>query len=476
MVFSNLFFVYTFLPLCLVFYLGMNSIQAKNRVLLVFSLIFYAWTSPKYLILLLAMTFINYVGGLVVEENRDKPLAKAAMVGAVALSLVLLGIFKYTGFLSGIAQGIIGWPKEIPEIVLPIGISFYTFQLLSYTVDVYRGDAKGSKSFTTVLLYAALYYQCIAGPIVRYKDVADEIAHREVRGSDIASGIDRFVVGLAKKAVLANGCGQLVDQLIPASAEQLAAAPAVALWTGMFFYGLQIFLDFSAYSDMAIGMGRMVGFHFLENFDFPYISRSITEFWRRWHMSLGTFFRDYVYIPLGGNRKGFARQIVNLFVVWFLTGMWHGASWNFILWGLYFFVFLVLEKQFLLKKLKHLPGVSNLYTLLVVYFGWVLFRCTDMTQIGILLKGMFLLNGNGWSDFATNTLLANRLFFVLACVLACIPWVKPTHEVLLWYARRSKVAFWLVTALEIIMPIALLLLATMTLVGDSYNPFLYFQF
>ncbi len=476
MVFSSLFFVYAFLPACLICYSLFSGIKNKNRVLLVFSLLFYAWTAPKYLILLLTMAFINYVGGMVIERRRGTPAAKTALIMAVALSLVLLGIFKYTGFLAGISKSLFGWPEIIPQILLPIGISFYTFQLISYTADVYRGDATGTSSYFTVLLYASLFYQCIAGPIVRYKDVEDEIQSRKVSGKDLSEGINRFITGLAKKAILANGCGQLVDQLIPAKDAALSTAPALALWLGMIFYALQIYLDFSAYSDMAIGMGHMVGFHFLENFNYPYISKSITEFWRRWHMSLGTFFRDYVYIPLGGNRRGLPRQIWNMFVVWALTGLWHGANWNFVIWGLYSFLFLVLEKAFLLKKLEKVSLLGHIYTLILVVFSWTIFRTSDMSQIWLTIRGMLFLNGNPWTDFTTNTLLLNRIVFLAACLIACVPWVRPLHSALTESAKTSRGFYWLNAVLETAVPIVLLILATMALVGDSYNPFLYFQF
>ena len=275
----------------------------------------------------------------------------------MALVLLVLGIFKYTGFLMGNLQSLFGWPEVIPQIVLPIGISFYTFQLISYVVDVYRGEVRAQKKYWILLLYASLFHQCIAGPIVRYRDVAQDLAKRQVHAEEVSRGISRFTVGLAKKAVLANSVAVLADRWLPMTTEGLAKIPTAGLWLGGLCYMLQIYLDFSAYSDMAIGMGLMCGFHYKENFNYPYIASSVTDFWRRWHISLSTFFRDYVYIPLGGNRRGKGRQLLNLFIVWGLTGLWHGASWNYVLWGLYFFLFLVIEKFLLGEKQQRIPAV-----------------------------------------------------------------------------------------------------------------------
>ena len=317
----------------------------------------------------------------------------------------------------------------VPKIALPIGISFYTFQLLSYMVDVYRGEVPAQRYFRRLLLYVSLFHQCIAGPIVRYKDVSEQILSRRVESEDLRNGINRFASGLAKKVLLANVCGQIASRTILSGAlidqaknlATLQSAPALSLWLGCFAYALQIYLDFSAYSDMAIGMGLMVGFHYKENFNYPYLANSITDFWRRWHMSLSSFFRDYVYIPLGGNRKGKPRQALNLLIVWFLTGMWHGAGWNFILWGLYYFLFLAIEK-FLLPGLQRLPAFfGHLYTLAVVFFGWVLFYFTDFTQGWVVIKGMFCLNGNPLTSFESQNIALNYLFFLLVAVLACTP-------------------------------------------------------
>lgn len=479
MVFSSLLFVYLFLPLCILVYKLTDGLDNKNTVLIIFSLIFYSWTGPKYLLLLLAMVFINWMAGLLMAGGKRYPARrKAGLWLALIGSLGLLGFFKYTGFFLGTLQSLTGFPGKVPEIVLPIGISFYTFQLLSYSLDVYRGEVQAQRSYKVLLLYASLFHQCIAGPIVRYRDVENEILGRRVSLRDTSQGINRFTIGLAKKTLLANTCATVADRLIP-EGTALDKLPALALWVGMLMYMFQIYLDFSAYSDMAIGMGKMVGFHYRENFDYPYMSRSVSEFWRRWHISLGSFFRDYVYIPLGGNRKGEGRTILNLFVVWALTGLWHGASWNFVLWGLYFFVFIALEKLFLRKPLENMPAFfSHLYLLVVVFFGWILFKFQDLSQGFTLFKGLFGLNGNALLTGETRTVLLNYVFFIVLAIVAVTPLGKTLMQKFEQKAQDgSSMALLRVDGIvRIVLPLLLLLLSTMALVGNSYNPFLYFQF
>ena len=489
MVFSNLFFLYFFLPLNLICYFLAKSIHVKNGILIVFSLFFYAWGEPRYVPLLVGMVAINWLFGLMIEKFRGQKLAKAGLVGACVCSLTLLGVFKYLTLILGTTHDLFGLPSVVPQILLPIGISFYTFQLLSYVVDVYRGEVEAQDHFFRLLLYTSLFHQCIAGPLVRYKDISEEILYRRVNRGEVARGINRFAAGLAKKAVLANTCGLLADQFLLAdatvadvslfakNAAALSAKPAVILWMGVLFFMLQIYLDFSAYSDMAIGMGLMIGFHYKENFNYPYLSSTVSEFWRRWHISLGSFFRDYVYIPLGGSRRGLGRTILNLFVVWALTGLWHGASWNFVLWGLYFFVFIALERLFLNKVFAKLPGfVSHIYLLVVVYFGWILFRFKNMALIGVVLKGMFCQNGNPWTTFEANTTLLNYIFFLLIAVIAVTPVVHNIGRAVSTASGRSAVWFRVNSVLQVALPLGLLLISTMSLVGNSYNPFLYFQF
>lgn len=486
MVFSSLLFIYAFLPLCLIAYALTKGITGKNIVLLIFSLLFYTWGEPVYVLLLIFMTFADWISALLIEKASSKTKKRTVLIISCVINLGLIGYFKYTGFALTNIQNIFGIPEIIPKIALPIGISFYTFQLLSYVIDVYKEDVPAQKNFFWLLLYSSLYYQCIAGPIVRYSDVQREITQRKTNISEISQGISRFTVGLAKKALIANMCGSLSDQLLVSDAlmassletalAELSSRSAAGLWFGVLFYMLQIYLDFSAYSDMAIGMGLMVGFHFKENFDYPYASKSVTEFWRRWHISLSSFFRDYVYIPLGGNRKGTLKTYCNIFVVWFLTGLWHGASWNFILWGLFFFIFLVIEKLGLLKILKKLPSLfSHAYLLIIVFFGWILFRFSNFEIIPIVVKGLFGLNSNPFIDFETKTLLISNVIFIIIALFSVTPFVKRIHDNLKNSEKGSakSVAY---NILSIALPVILLFLSTLALVGDSYNPFLYFQF
>ena len=484
MVFSSLLFVYAFLPLSLLAYYLCPDRRAKNVSLLVSSLIFYAWGEPKYVLLLMFMALSSWFCALKISRSEYIETARIWLVVSAAVDIALIGFFKYSGLICSIFGAV---PEFVSRIALPIGISFYTFQLLTYVVDVYRGDAKAQDSYWNVLLYAALFHQCIAGPIVRYKTVAKELFVSRSAGRDLLPGIRRFTVGLAKKALLANPCGALADTLLltaatasdPAAYAQnlttLTGTTVLGSWVGALAYMLQIYLDFSAYSDMAIGMGWMLGLHYPENFNYPYISRSVTDFWRRWHMSLSTFFRDYVYIPLGGNRVSVPRWLLNLFVVWGLTGLWHGASWNFVLWGLYYFVFLVAEKLLLKKAFGRLKVLPHIYTLFIVFSGWILFRFTDIRLGWQVFRNLFALNGNKLSDFVTLTVLENNVFLLAVSILACTPLTKLLADRL---AERAKERGW--RAWEIVrtcvVPIILLLLATSALVGDSYNPFIYFQF
>ncbi len=489
MVFSSLIFIYAFLPVTLMLYAIGKKTNVRNYILLLASLVFYTWGEPVYVLILITMTFVDWFSALLIQGAQENVRRKKLVLSvAIAVNLLIIGFFKYTGFFLTNVNAIFGVPESIPKIILPIGISFYTFQLISYVVDVYREEVPAQRSFSSLLLYSSLFYQCIAGPIVRYADVQNEIENRRIDFSEVCEGISRFAVGLGKKTLLANVCGSLSDQLLVSdafmsSAEtanaallELSTRSATGIFFGVLFYMLQIYLDFSAYSDMAIGMGLMVGFHFKENFNYPYIAGSITEFWRRWHISLSTFFRDYVYIPLGGNRKGRARTYLNLLIVWFLTGLWHGASWNFVLWGLFFCLFLMIEKAGLLKVLKNAPKfVGIIYTLITVYLGWILFRFSDFRFIPVVLKGLLGLNHNGFIDFETKTLLASNAIFIIIAVISVTPLAKKLKRLIALKCNTEKkqAAF---EAAGIIIPIILLILSSLTLVGDSYNPFLYFQF
>lgn len=477
MVFSELFFIFFFFVLCTVCLLFAKSVKRQNLVLLLASLIFYAWGGPLLILLLAGMTLVCYLGALAIDAFEDRFCKKLGLLMTVAICLILLGFFKYSTFIAESVKGIVGFDGAIPNIVLPIGISFYTFQLLSYVIDVFRGEVKAQRKYWILLLYAALFHQCVAGPIVRYQTVCEELESRSPTLTDVSGGITRFTAGLAKKAVLANSCGALVAELWTKSS--LEEASALTVFLGGLCYMLQIYLDFSAYSDMAIGMGKMAGFHYNENFNYPYVATSVTDFWRRWHMSLSSFFRDYVYIPLGGNRCSVGRQIFNLLVVWGLTGLWHGASWNYVLWGLYYFLFLILEK-FLFKPKKDCSFLTALWrripVLIIVYFGWMLFYFEDLSLLGKALGGLF--GAHGWIDLYGKTTLMGNLFFLGVAILACTPIIPTLGRLLLpqrekpYSAARQAV----VGVLYAILPVALLLLSLIFLVGNTYNPFLYFQF
>ena len=478
MVFSSLFFIFAFLVISYALYAACKGIRARNTVLLVSSLIFYAWGGPAFVLLLCLEVFVCYVSALMIDMLGAKTRrALVATWTCVGFCLALLILFKYTGFFLSNVQLITGLPEIIPAITLPIGISFYTFQLISYVIDVYRGEVEAQKRYTNLLLYASLFHQCIAGPIVRYADVAREIENRTVTLSEAARGVSRFAVGLAKKALLANGCAMIADSLLPSAATtDLSALSSVSLLLGGLCYMLQIYLDFSAYSDMAIGMGLMVGFHYKENFNYPYAASSVTDFWRRWHISLSSFFRDYVYIPLGGNRVKVSRHILNMLIVWGLTGFWHGASWNFVLWGLYYFALLVFEK-YVLHVGKDTPTASriaaHIYVLPAVYVGWLLFRFDDLSLLWDTLRGIFCLNSNAFFDLTAQTTLSGNCFFLSISILACFPIVPALAK--LRDAKSTPVNV-IANAVAAVMPAILVILSALALIGDSYNPFLYFRF
>ncbi|MDX5322882.1 MAG: MBOAT family protein, partial [Exiguobacterium sp.] len=391
MLFSSTIFLFWFLPIVLILYY-VSPRFLKNTVLLVASLLFYAWGEPIYTAVMLASIVMNYAFGLLVDNNRDnKKKAKWLVAGMVAGNVLLLSVFKYTSFIIENVNAITGLELTDPKIPLPIGVSFFTFQAMSYVIDVYRKDGKVQRNPLDLALYISLFPQLVAGPIVRYQTVADEINDRKETMDDFASGIQRFVIGLAKKMLLANNAGYVADQIFSQNAGEMSMGLA---WIGIIAYSLQIYFDFSGYSDMAIGLGRMFGFHFLENFNYPYISKSVSEFWRRWHISLGSWFRDYVYIPLGGNRGSAWKLYRNLAIVWILTGVWHGASWTFIAWGAYYGLFIMLERAFLGAWLKALPApLAHAFTLFVVIIGWVFFRADDFPYALSYLSAMFNLNG-----------------------------------------------------------------------------------
>lgn len=472
MVFSNLFFIYLFLPLNLILYYVVPNKTWKNVVLLLFSLFFYSWGEPVWVFLLMLTAFLDYTWAKCIEyfnltgQHRRK---KIALIASLVFDLGMLGVFKYSGFVVENINLLTGLSLPVPQIALPIGISFYTFQTISYVLDVYRGQVAAQKRYYKYLMYLSSYHQLVAGPIVRYSDVAAEIENRTVSAQDFSEGITRFCLGLTKKVVVANVAGSLAGNYLDADLASLSVAGA---WFGVLLYTLQIYYDFSAYSDMAIGLGRMFGFHYHQNFNYPYIAKSVTEFWRRWHISLSSFFRDYVYIPLGGKYR---HQIFNICVVWFLTGLWHGASWNFILWGVFYGALLIVEKLGLLKVLEKIPSVfSHLYLLFLTLIGWTIFYTTDLGKLGGYFGVMFGLSGNALSDPQLSITFMNNLFWLIAAVLFCMP---ITQLVKRWaQAQRSEGVRAGISIVNAIMNVMLLFVCTAMLVGDSYNPFLYFRF
>lgn len=460
-----------------------ERIETKNNVLILFSLVFYAWGEPSFTLVLLGLAFFDWFMSRYIGQHHGTHTGKLLLGVTVGVNVALLAFFKYGNFFALNLKNLTGFPEVLPNIMLPIGISFYTFQLLSYLVDVYRGEVPPQPKFRRLLLYVSLFHQCIAGPIVRYQDVSEQILSRRVYSEDMRRGINRFCSGLAKKVLLANVCGGIATNTLLGGEldatgkilSTLSGTPALLLWLGCIAYSLQIYLDFSAYSDMAIGMGLMVGFRYKENFNYPYASNSITDFWRRWHMSLSYFFRDYVYIPLGGNRCSKPRWALNMFIVWLLTGMWHGAGWNFISWGLYYFVFLILEKLWLGERLKKLPGfVSHIYALIVVFFGWVLFYFQDMAQVGVVIKGLFGLNGNGFSSFEAQNMLTSNLFFLIIAIVACTPYPRRLYHYVC--DHRGALMHKMGTVMECALPICGFFFSVSFLVSDAYNAFLYTQF
>ena len=466
MVFSSTVFLLIFLPVVAAVYF-LCPRRARNTVLLLASLIFYGWGEPKYILIMLFSTVFDYTNARLIGHFQDTgkhKAAKAVLIVDIVGNLGILGFFKYTDFAIDNINSLLHAGIPALGLSLPIGISFYTFQTMSYTIDVYRGIVKPQRNILNVGAYVTLFPQLIAGPIVQYKTVEHELMHRRESVFEASRGMQRFVVGLAKKVLIANQVGALWEQISAMSAPSAATA-----WLGAIAFTFQIYFDFSGYSDMAIGLGHLFGFHFLENFEHPYESRTVTEFWRRWHISLSTWFREYVYIPLGGNRRGKARQILNLLIVWFLTGLWHGASWNFVLWGLYYAALLILEKLFLLRWLDKAPKwVGHVYTILAFILGSVLFAITDFGRLGQYFSAMFT------APFADGTalyLLRSNAVLLLAAAIGCT-----TGPLRLWNRTADRLSDTAAVTLRTVGVTVLLLLSVAFLVGGSYNPFLYFRF
>lgn len=466
MVFSSTIFLCVYLPLVLLGYYICPK-KGRNLFLLIASLVFYAWGEPKYVFLMIFSILVNYIFGRLMDKHREnKKRLKLMLVLSVVIDIGLLSVFKYTDFIITNVNAIFGANFDLLNIALPIGISFYTFQAMSYTIDVYRDDVRVQKNLIDFGMYITMFPQLIAGPIVRYADVQDQLAERSVTTADFSEGVMRFVVGLGKKVLLANQMGAVWSDIYALGGD----VSALMAWTGAIAYTFQIYFDFSGYSDMAIGLGRMFGFKFPENFRYPYQSVSITDFWRRWHITLSTWFKEYLYIPLGGNRRGLARQALNLLIVWSLTGFWHGAGWNFVMWGLYYFVILFIEKLFLLKALDKLPKFfRHVYALLLIIIGWVIFASDDVSVLLPFLGSMFGANGAvGGMD--VYTLLTKAVLLIICCIAS----TELPKKLFLSAAgaMNEKAAF----TLKSVLMIALLAMSMILLIGDSYNPFLYFRF
>lgn len=464
MVFSSLVFMFAYLPITLLAYYLVPR-QGRNIFLFIVNLIFYGWGEPKLVLLMVFNIFFNYIGGWLVDKYRaDAKKKKLFLILTCVLDIGILAVFKYTGMITETLNML---PfLNIPElqISLPIGISFYTFQTMSYVIDVYRDDAPVSKNFINFGTYVALFPQLIAGPIVRYRDVAEQLVNRRETLEMFTRGVKLFMVGLAKKVIIANTMGTLTTNIFATTDEN----GVVGTWVGMIAYTFQIYFDFSGYSDMACGLGNMMGFEFLKNFNYPYIAKSITDFWRRWHISLSTWFKEYVYIPLGGNRKGVKRQILNLLIVWGLTGLWHGAAYNFVFWGLYYGLLLILEKFVLKKFLDRLPSfVQHIYTLFIIIIGWGLFYFTDVGQLGEFMVDLFNFGNGICGDQAFNLIMSNLPMLIIAAVAS-------TPLATMLYTRFEHTRFMWIP--ETLYCMGVLAVSTASLVNQSYNPFLYFRF
>lgn len=468
MVFSSLIFIFIFLPLVLVSYY-IAPRRLRNTVILLASLLFYAWGEPTYIILIIISILINYLGALLIRvhiKNKDK--SKFIFITLLLIDISILFFFKYYGFAIECLGSIIGLDLKVKSISLPLGISFYTFQQISYIADIYMQKVKPERNLIDFATYITMFPQLIAGPIVKYDDIHKQLANRKESINKFGEGVQRFIIGLGKKVILANNIGVIWTQVKEVNLNDLSI---ILSWIGIIAFTLQIYFDFSGYSDMAIGLAKMFGFDFLENFDYPYISKSITEFWRRWHMSLGGWFREYIYIPLGGNKKGTLIQVRNLFIVWFTTGLWHGASTNFVVWGLYFGVILFIEKIYLKDLLKKIPSIfSHIYTLIIVMIGWVIFDMNTLTDSGHYIKIMFGFGNNIFIDNLAKYILTNN-FIILLIGLIC------STKLIKIYMNKIKSTFrendvFLITAINLL----ILIISTAYLVGASYNPFLYFRF
>lgn len=471
LVFSSLIFLYFFLPLLFTLYFALPYTYYRKWILIIASFIFYAWGEPVWVFLLILSAAVGYFFALQIERNKENPLvSKGILAISISFHLCILGLFKYMGFIIDNINALLSVNIPYHEFPLPIGISFFTFQIISFLVDIYRREINVKPTFMNTILYISFFPQLIAGPIIRYVDIMHEFDNRRFSLPLFSEGINRFIIGLGKKVIFANLAGETVSFFLDGQVEQVSILGA---WFGISLFALQIYFDFSGYSDMAIGLGKMFGFHYKENFNYPYVSKSATEFWRRWNISLGLFFRDYVYIPLGGNRRFYVR---NLFVVWFLTGLWHGASWNFVLWGIYFGALIYIERKFLFSILNRMPKIiSHLYLTKAMLIGWVFFYFTDLNTCMTFLKSLYGLNGNAFVDLYFTVQFNNNLFFYIIAIIASTPLITSIGQKIksLVVHKHPKIIQ------DISLPImnfAILSITTIFLVGNTYNPFLYFRF
>lgn len=465
MVFSSVLFMFIYLPVVLAVYYIVPA-KWRNVWLFVVNLVFYGWGEPVYILLMLFSILLNYYNGWMIDKYREnQKKARAFLTANTVLNLAMLFFFKYFDLIAQTLNNVFGTQVPILGLALPIGISFYTFQTMSYPIDVYRGDAHMQKNFIKFGTFVALFPQLIAGPIVRYKDIASQLEERTTSVDKFASGVARFIVGLGKKVLIANNIGLLWDVYANLPASELTFTGA---WLGTIAFSMQIYFDFSGYSDMAIGLGRMLGFEFLENFNYPYIAKSVTEFWRRWHISLSNWFRDYLYIPLGGNRRGLFIQVVNIFIVWALTGLWHGASWTFLLWGIYYAFFLILEKLFLLDILKRIPSFfGHLYAILAAFSGWIIFQQKSLDQTFVFFRAMYGFGKAGFISSMDAYYMSGFAILIVLAAVACVPLGKNI------FAKLPQKVKGIAAPILILV---VLVISTAYLVDSMYNPFLYFRF
>lgn len=467
MVFSSLTFLFVFLPLILIVYY-LSSRKIRNFILFIGSLIFYAWGEPVYITIMLFSTVFDYINGLLIrkyKETKQLKKTKIVLITSIIVNLGILCFFKYSNFFIENIRNIFNIDIQLLNVVLPIGISFYTFQTMSYTIDVYLGKVETQKNIIDFGAYVTFFPQLVAGPIIKYRDISTQLKNRQESIDDFSYGINRLCKGLFKKVILANNVGILWSQII---GQPINEIPVLTAWFGAICFSFQIYFDFSGYSDMAIGLGRMFGFHFPENFDHPYTSKSITEFWRRWHISLGTWFKEYVYIPLGGSKKGRKRLIINLLIVWILTGLWHGASWNFVLWGLYFGILLIIEKLILAKYLEKLPLIfRHIYTIFFVIISWVIFAFDDITNVYAYLKAMFGMNNTALLNSELLYLLQTHWILIIICFLASTTVIKKINII------KDKKYYLIIRNMASML---MFFISICFLIGSTYNPFLYFRF